>query len=69
MSAYTNRAPARFTLPPQPPRAPPLHRARRRRARRLRERRYVPLASGKVSVTPDRLVLYDEDGTATTFAR
>ena len=33
------------------------------------ERRYVPLGSGKVSVTPDRLVLYNEDGAATAFAR
>ena len=31
--------------------------------------RPVPLASGKVSVTRDRLVLYDENGRATTYTR
>lgn len=31
--------------------------------------RPVPIASGKLSVTPGRLVLYDENGAATTFAR
>ena len=33
------------------------------------EIRTVPVASGKLSVTADRLVLYDENGAATTFAR
>ena len=34
-----------------------------------RRHRPVPVISGKLSVTADRLVLYDENGSATTFTR